>query len=228
MKSKKEIAEASIELKKSQKIPDSTLEKIIQKLKSHIIYNMAILYDKAHEYDPNEFQKKNDNNLLNDNDSTQISNNSSIVNSEEREGRIQKFNNIKKNFSDINKDPKQIAEDLIKIELSVIKSFSVSNEDYFHSLQIALQTNKNIQNDLNFLSKYKNHFENNKLMPLNFGKVIKENFLKIVSNIYYLNLREVARQLKFNYFDANIKFNNENECTKVIFHLYEKNLKKIR
>jgi len=237
------LIESEKELKKSQKIPDSVLEKIIQKIKSHIIYNMAIIFDRTHIYDENEFSKKNDDSLVHDNDSsTEMSQTSMHINTEEskenkenkeskesKESRIIKFQStLKKNFQDINKDPKKIAEDLIKIELQVIRSFGVSNEDYFNSLMIAIQTNKKIQKDLQFLAKYKQHFENDELMSINFGKIIKDNFLKIVSNIYYLNLREVSRLLKFEYFDKGVKFNNESETNKTIYHLYEKNLKKTR
>lgn len=233
------ISDGQKELKKSQKIPDKTLESMMQKLKSHIIYNMAIIYDRIHEYDPNEFKSKKSQGLinddsLNDNDnSTQLDNSqtSSQNNTqiEDKDSRMIKFQTtLKKNFAELNKNPTKVAEDLIKIELSVIRSFGVSNEDYFNSLAIALQTNKKIQNDLKFLAKYKIEFENDRLMPINFGKVIKTNFLKIVSNIYYLNLREVSRTIKFNYFDKGVIFNDTNECNKIIYKLYETNLKRIR
>lgn len=211
-------------MKKKQKIPDSTLENIVAKIKSHTVYNMALLFDRCHEYDPHEFDVVN----TNENDSsTELSQNSGLTEQKETENRMIKFHNIKKGISDLNKNMKQIAEDLIKNELSVIKSFGVSHEDYFNSLLIALQTNKKIQQDLKFLTEFKQNFENDNLMYINFGQTISEKFLKIVSNIYYLNLREVSRSLKFNYYDKGVQFEAD-AVNKIVFGLYEKNLKRIR
>jgi len=74
-------------------------------------------------------------------------------------------------------------------------------------------------------------------MPIEFGDVIEKNYLKIVTNIYFLNLRKVAKQIKSEFFDTfdKVEKNNGAKSTlspaminKEIFSLYEKNLKQTR
>ncbi len=215
---RKEITDTEKQLKESQTVPDEILEKIVEKIKSHIVYNMAVVYDKHHEYDQNNFKDENES----------TSDGSTTHAADEKEGRITKFQSIKKNFSEIKKNPKKVVEDLINIELQVIKSFNIPEEEYFASLFSALHTNKKLQSEIKFLTEFKSHFENDELMPINFGRPIREKFLKIVSNIYWLNLRDVSRALKKNYFDMGHKFANDGECNKVVFSLYEKYLKTTR
>jgi hypothetical protein len=180
---------------------------------------MAIFYDQCHIYEPEDAEHDT---------SADLSQNSERLNkiTPTPQNQTQKFN-PNKLFEEFKPTPKKIAEDLIKLELNIIKSFKVTAEDYFNSLMISLPTNKNLQKELKFISDFKNYFENDELMPINFGQIIPQIYLKIVSNIFFLNLREVSRHLKFNIYDKQISL-SQNEIKDLICKVYENNLKRIR
>jgi hypothetical protein len=88
--------------------------------------------------------------------------------------------------------------------------------------------NRKIKKNIEILAKFKKSFDNGQLMNIDFGESINRNYLKIISNIYYLNLRKVQKKFKNEYGDKNYKFQDASEPGKVFNDIYKSFLKETR
>ena len=50
------------------------------------------------------------------------------------------------------------------------------------------------------LADFKKYFDRDQLMKINFGEAITKNYLNIISNIYYLNMRKTQKKFKDDFF----------------------------
>ena len=65
-------------------------------------------------------------------------------------------------------------------------------------------------------------------MPFDFGQNVSKNYLKIVTNIYYLNMRRVQKSFRNEYIDLNYTFRDDKHIYEIINSLYSKHLKESR
>ncbi len=66
-------------------------------------------------------------------------------------------------------------------------------------------------------------------MPdFDFGDDIRKNYLKVVTNIYYLNIRRVQKSFKEDYIDKGFVFKENRHINQVMNELYSKHLKETR
>jgi len=78
------------------------------------------------------------------------------------------------------------------------------------------------------ISDFLKYYGNDQLFKINFGEAIDKNYLKIISNIYYLNIRKTQKDLKKNYIDEGYVFNDEDSKSKKFNELYKHHLKSTR
>ncbi len=66
-------------------------------------------------------------------------------------------------------------------------------------------------------------------MPdFDFGDDIRKNYLKVVTNIYYLNIRRVQISFREDYTDKGFVFRENRHINQVMNELYSKHLKETR
>ena len=65
-------------------------------------------------------------------------------------------------------------------------------------------------------------------MNFDFGEEIRRNYLKIVTHIYYLNIRRVQKSFRQDYIDKGYVFRENNELNEIMNKLYSKHLKESR
>jgi len=95
------------------------------------------------------------------------------------------------------------------------------NKFYFNSI-------REIKRDLTFLETVKKNYDKGLDTKIEYGDIIVDNYLKIISNIYYLNLRKVQKKVKADFIDRGFKFDKLSDATKVLNELYRVNLKPTR
>jgi len=79
-----------------------------------------------------------------------------------------------------------------------------------------------------FLENVKKNFDKGIDYSIDYSDVIRKNYLKIISNIYYLNLRKVQKKVKSDFIDRGFKFDKMGDATKVLNELYRVFLKSTR
>ena len=65
-------------------------------------------------------------------------------------------------------------------------------------------------------------------MYIDFGDNFTLNYLKIISNIYFINLKKVQEHFKTNYVYQTFFFKNYNQLNNVLTSLYSNYLKETR
>jgi hypothetical protein len=78
------------------------------------------------------------------------------------------------------------------------------------------------------MADFKKHFDNDELMKIDFGEAINKNYLKIISNIYYLNLRKTQKKFKDEFVDKGYDFKDANETANAFNDIYKTFLKDTR
>lgn len=91
-------------------------------------------------------------------------------------------------------DSYQILTHLCNLEKEIIKSFKFTVTDYKKYLQKYMSTNKKIKSYVNILNLYMQSLDNKQLFSVDFSDSLSSNYLKIVSNIYHLNLTRTLRR----------------------------------
>lgn len=84
---------------------------------------------------------------------------------------------------------------------------------------------RKIKSSLKIINDFKTSLQNRTVPHVDFGESISKNYLKIISNIFYLNLRKVQKQLKDNIIDKEISVGDSQETFN---KLYKKYLKETR
>ena len=86
-----------------------------------------------------------------------------------------------------------------------------------------------MKKQIEFLINFKQTLEEKyKLMEIDFGDKFSTNYLKLVSNIYYLNLKKVQEVFKENYIKKHFFFKDDKHLSEVLNELHEKMLKETR
>ena len=79
-----------------------------------------------------------------------------------------------------------------------------------------------------FVTNYKKCFENGELMELVFDENLKKNYIKAVSNIYYLNIRKIQLILQNEFINNRHVFHDDRSVFIKIQDIYNKSLKETR
>lgn len=85
-----------------------------------------------------------------------------------------------------------------------------------------------MKKDIEFIYQFKKKFDRNELLKVNFGGSINKNYLKIISHIYYFNLRKVQKKFKDDYVDKGYDFQDPREINKIFNEIYKFFLKDTR
>jgi len=96
-------------------------------------------------------------------------------------------------------------------------------KNYLESVFFYCETDPSFKTKFEYMEQIKKDFTGSKKFVIDFPKEIQDNFLKIVSNIFYLTAFETYVEFKGNYLDK--KFDPETKPADVI---YQKHLKIVR
>jgi hypothetical protein len=118
---------------------------------------------------------------------------------------------------------------LLQIENEKIKSLEISNEEFQEYLLEYKDEDDEITKYFNLIQKVLKSFKQRKLPTINFGFIIPEKYLNIISNIYYFNLKK-SILLYYNKINSmenknSLSFKEKNE---IFNNIYTSNLKDIR
>ena len=110
-------------------------------------------------------------------------------------------------------------------EKSIIESFDYTVNEYKTSLKMYSSSNPKVKAFINILNLFIQGMNNNQIFPIKYNKKISENYLKIISNIYFLNLSKVQKSFKNEYLDTGKLIQNPRE---IIDKLYKATLNESR
>ena len=200
-----------------KRISKEQISKIIRKISNVSIHFMFQRYDSQNKIlnqkkeQNSEFQEKKEGLLL-----SQISNNINKINEEEK-------NKIEENFDN------EVLFVLMQIENEKIKSLEISNEEFQEYFLEYKDEDIEITKNFNLIQKVLKSFKLRKLPIINFGFIIPEKYLQIISNIFYFNLKS---SILLYYNKINL-MNNQNslsfkEKNEIFNNIYKSNLKNSR
>jgi len=145
----------------------------------------------------------------------------------ETEEKINEKNNteIKENIDN------EILYLLLQVENEEIKSLEITKEEFQEYLMKYKEEDINIEKNYNLIQKVFNSLKQRKLPEINFGFIIPEKYLQIISNIFYLNIKKTY-SIYYNKINMIIT-NKSNELNikekKEIFNdIYNTNIKETR
>ena len=146
----------------------------------------------------------------------QISNNISKINEEEKIKLEENFDN-------------EVLVVLSQIENEKIKSLEISNEEFQEYLIEYKDEDIEITKNFNLIQKVIKSFKQRKLPLINFGFIIPEKYLQIISNILYFNIQK-SILLYYNKLDVTFNQNNLGfkEKNEIFNNIYTSNLKNVR
>ena len=116
---------------------------------------------------------------------------------------------------------------LLHIESEKIKELEITNEEFQQYLLEYEDEEPEIKKYFDLIQKVIKSFKQRKLPEINFGFIIPEKYLEIISNIFYFNLKKTIHKYyeKLNNMNENISFKEKNEIFNLI---YSSNLKNTR
>eukprot|EP00340_Litonotus_pictus_P000437 CAMPEP_0170515678 /NCGR_PEP_ID=MMETSP0209-20121228/2082_1 /TAXON_ID=665100 ORGANISM="Litonotus pictus, Strain P1" /NCGR_SAMPLE_ID=MMETSP0209 /ASSEMBLY_ACC=CAM_ASM_000301 /LENGTH=438 /DNA_ID=CAMNT_0010800271 /DNA_START=6 /DNA_END=1322 /DNA_ORIENTATION=+ len=97
----------------------------------------------------------------------------------------------------------QIMDFLVDNEKKIISSFNVKKEEYQTMVKKLIPTNKKIKDYITVLNLFMQGLDKKELYPLHFSPALTNNYIKIISNIYYINITKSAQKFKQEIMDAN-------------------------
>lgn len=100
-------------------------------------------------------------------------------------------------------------------------------EDYYAALKKNMH-NESIKKNIKIIADFKRHFDRDELLKIDFGEVITKNYLKIICNIYYLNLRKTQKKFKDEFVNKGYDFRDSNETASAFNDIYKTFLKETR
>ena len=98
-----------------------------------------------------------------------------------------------KNFNANNLEEKFDSEIIFifnKIENEQIKSLNITKEEFEEYIMEYRNEDTEINKNFNLIQKVLNSFKKRKLPEINFGFIIPEKYLQIISNIFYFNIKK--------------------------------------
>jgi len=78
------------------------------------------------------------------------------------------------------------------------------------------------------MADFKKYFDRDQLLKINFGEPISKNYLKIITNIYYINMRKSQKKFKDEFLDQGYDFKDAKESLTVFNGIYKSFLKETR
>ena len=137
-----------------------------------------------------------------------------------------------KNISEVNESlDNEILFLLLQIESEEIKNLGITKEEFQEYIIEYKDDDTEIEKNYNLIQKVLDSFKLRKLPEINFGFIIPEKYLQIISNIFYFNIKKTY-SIYYNKINIIIK-NNNNELNikekKEIFNdIYNTNIEETR
>ena len=203
-----------------KRISKEQISKIIRKISNLSIHFMFQRYDSQSKISN---QKKEQNDPLEQNGSDQIVPQISNNNDIDGINDVEEMKRLEENFDN------EVLFVLLQIENEKIKTLEISNEEFQEYLLEYKDEDIEITKNFNLIQKVLNSFKQRKLPIINFGFIIPEKYLQIISNIYYFNLK---RSILIYYNKINLLSNENNlsfkEKNEIYNSIYSSNLKSTR
>ena len=198
-----------------KRITKEQITKIIKKISNLSIQFIFQRYDSQNKI-INQKKEKEDNNVLN------------AIIKEQNNNKINIHNKTEESFDN------EILYVMLQIENEKIKSLGITNEEFQEYLLEYKDEDNEITKYFNLIQKVMNSFKQRKLPTINFGFIIPNKYLQIISNILYFNLRQSylifinkINSMKNN--DDSVTFNfGYKEKNEIFNNIYNKNLKEVR
>ena len=198
-----------------KRITKEQIIKIIKKISNLSINFIFQKYDSQNKI-INQKKEKEDNNVLN------------AIIKEQNNNKINMLHKTEESFDN------EILYVLLQIENEKINSLGITNEEFQEYLLEYKDEDNEINKYFNLIQKVMNSFKQRKLPTINFGFIIPNKYLQIISNIYYFNLKQsylifinkinsMKNSEDFNSFNLGYKEKNE-----IFNNIYSKNLKEVR
>ena len=198
-----------------KRITKEQIIKIIKKISNLSINFIFQKYDSQNKI-LNQKKEKEDNNVLN------------AIIKEQNNNKINMLNKTEESFDN------EILYVLLQIENEKINSLGITNEEFQEYLLEYKDEDNEITKYFNLIQKVMNSFKQRKLPTINFGFIIPNKYLQIISNILYFNLKQsylifinkinsMKNSEDFNSFNFGYKEKNE-----IFNNIYSKNLKEVR
>ena len=198
-----------------KRITKDQIIKIIKKISNLSINFIFQKYDSQNKI-LNQKKEKEDNNVLN------------AIIKEQNNNKINMLNKTEESFDN------EILYVLLQIENEKINSLGITNEEFQEYLLEYKDEDNEITKYFNLIQKVMNSFKQRKLPTINFGFIIPNKYLQIISNILYFNLKQsylifinkinsMKNSEDFNCFNFGYKEKNE-----IFNNIYSKNLKEVR
>lgn len=198
-----------------KRITKEQIIKIIKKISNLSINFIFQKYDSQNKI-LNQKKEKEDNNVLN------------AIIKEQNNNKINMLNKTEESFDN------EILYVLLQIENEKINSLGITNEEFQEYLLEYKDEDNEITKYFNLIQKVMNSFKQRKLPTINFGFIIPNKYLQIISNILYFNLKQsylifinkinsMKNSEDFNSFNFGYKERNE-----IFNNIYSKNLKEVR
>ena len=198
-----------------KRITKEQIIKIIKKISNLSINFIFQKYDSQNKI-LNQKKEKEDNNVLN------------AIIKEQNNNKINMLNKTEESFDN------EILYVLLQIENEKINSLGITNEEFQEYLLEYKDEDNEITKYFNLIQKVMNSFKQRKLPTINFGFIIPNKYLQIISNILYFNLKQSYLIFinKINSMKNSEYFNNFNlgykEKNEIFNNIYSKNLKEVR
>ena len=196
-----------------KRITKEQISKIIKKISNLSVHFIFQKYDSQNKI-INQKKEKEEKNFLNNLMKDQNNN-------------INTYNKIEESFDN------EILFVLLQIENEKIKSLGITNEEFQEYILEYKDDDIEITKNFNLIQKVLNSFKQRKLPVINFGFIIPDKYLQIISNIYYFNLKQ-SYLVYYNKIN-NLKNNNEinfnlgyKEKNEIFSNIYNINLKETR
>jgi hypothetical protein len=203
-----------------KRISKEQISKIVRKISNLSIHFMFQRYDSQNKI-INQKKEDSSQQISISTDNKKNNSNNKINLNELNEEEIN--NNFEENFDN------EVLFVLLQIENEKIKSLEITNEEFQEYILEYKDEDADITKNFNLIQKVLKSFKQRKLPVINFGFIIPEKYLQIISNIFYFNLKNSIQI----YYNKLISFSNQNnlsfkEKNQIFNNIYSSNLKNTR
>ena len=199
-----------------KRITKEQISKIIKKITNLSIHFIFQKYDSQNKI-LNQKKEKEEKNVLN------------VLIKDKSNKNLNTYNKIEESFDN------EILFVLLQIENEKIKSLGITNEEFQEYLLEYKDEDVEITKNFNLIQKVLNSFKQRKLPVINFGFILPDKYLQIISNIFYFNIINSY----LNFYNKLNKINNSNnnelvfnlgykEKNQIFNNIYNINLKEAR
>lgn len=171
-----ELSQINLNEKKLTLLDATLVKKILSKICENVFSNLVMAYDILREdYDKENKQFKNDEYKIKD----------TSISTFKLESKYLLLSIL-------------VVSNILRENKKVYEIFNVNEDDYIYSLNHYNKINSKINKRNRIIEQLLDNFKDNSSFELvyNFPKEIKENYLKILSNTFYLNLKKVSILIK--------------------------------